>query len=277
LQPEQFVRERVFREAFRVRVLGCQANAELITAIFQYRVDKKLVGQDVKIGSPEICFQGNKLDDPKYVLQRLWQPGYLAKNRSSWHTLSGADYTSYFLCHLSQHDAEKNAELMQRTFEYHPLWFACSFIPTCCMEKSALLASVILDPRWYNHPERPNRCSKLASYLGLTPTNFEAVEAGTVVGAKQERASLVADAWFGEYRGRDESDPANFLWRIYNHHGGDAKGLLAASRAFVQFARLVWLQRLTPTQRVFHPDVFFKHEAEAAAFREYLDSLKNQF
>jgi len=273
LQPEVFVREGMFQHASKVRVIGCRQNADLIVKAFAQQHGDYAIHQEVRIVSPAICLSQHRLNDPEFVLQRLWQPGLNAMTPWSWHPMENGDYTAYLLASTMQKEGDEPGDIFLRTFQYHPAWAACSFVPTSDMWEAGKLAVEIVDPRWYNHPERPQRSSKLMSYLGLNPANCNAVWDGPAVGIKQARARLVADAWFGNYQGHNIDEPSNFLWRIFRHHGENGKGLLLASKAFVQFVKLVWLQYLLPSRHIFDPEVFFKHEYEVEAFKSHLQHL----
>jgi len=279
--PARFVRREVFLNAKAVRLLGCHGNADLIVEAHEQRERGVLrPGVLLLLGSPAICYRRERLDDPHFVLQRLWQPGTLGTQAGCWHHLTVEDYRQYLLAsRLAFVDAEAT-DLVRATFRSHPAYPAISFLPTCSVESAIKLVCEILDPRWYNHPGRPHRVSRLFSYLGLAPCSIESLWTGLPCTRCAEcsrirRATMLVDAWTNSYRGdscpEDRSHPGNFLWRIFDHAGGGPKGLLKATEKFTVFLRLVWLHGLDAGE--FDPVVFFKRVPEYEAYQQHVMCL----
>jgi hypothetical protein len=263
MYPKNFVTRPVLRDASHVRVLGVPENAALIAGIHELRTVNGGRPAKVQIGSPAICFCDN--EDPAAVLQQMWQP-LSAGSYGCWHELTEKDYPTYYL--LTTLQAEGVGDLAYRILQKHPAWPALSFPATCDLESACKLVCEIVDPRWYNHADRPNRSSRLFSYLGLTA---QANRRG------RQRAELVEYAWAGGGGPADLDDPRNFLWRIHAKKGGDVRGVLEASRDYVQFLRWVWLQGLAAHGReVFVPSIFFKQLDEIAAYEGHVGQLQKR-
>ena len=243
--PEQFVRTRLFCDAEHVRVLGTAGNARLIVKMFETRLKAKL-HQRIQVGSPIVCFRESRLHDPVFVLQQLWQPSQASLSPGCWHDLCNKDFPTYYLIASFQESGGRVTDTVRRVCEYHPAWPAATFPETHDVESICRLVCIIKDPRWYNHPERPNRANRLFAYLGLHPRNFEAMN-GLVPPhmcphcRNWERTELAIKAWRGGRGPGDTRKANNFLCRIQDKVGG-AKGLLKATQSYVQLIRLSWLQ-----------------------------------
>lgn len=270
LSPEEFVLRPVFQDARHIRVLGVPVNAKLICLIHDtwQRADDYATGHRLQIGSP-VCYLSNPVfNDTRFVLQQMWQPTSSA--RSSWHTLTQKDYTSYLAIHSLQQSTRVDDKLLA-IMAYHPAWKALTFVTTHDVEACCRLVCEIVDPRWYNHHSRPDRASRLLSYLGMSPEVFATRQASS---QKLERAATVIKAWSSgsPEAAVDFGDPRNFVWRIYRNAGGGPTGLLRASRTFIEFIRFAWLQGVSqPGRRVFNPAMFFKHnQHEAFAYTTHV-------
>lgn len=278
LGPEAFVETKLFRGAEHVRVLGTPENARLIVKMHEARVrrGKGKRPSHIQLGSPSICFRQRCLLDPAFVLQQLWQPATAAMLTGCWHELSDKDFPTYYMLAAFQTNGGRIDETIRRVATYHPAWPALSFPLTADLDVACRLICLIRDPRWYNHHNRPNRASRLLSYLGLTPQNFVVDRAVEKADQHRDRAELVLRAWGGDRPDPANPDePRNFLWRIRKHVGG-VRGWLKASHVHMQFVRLVWLQGLAPPGRqVFDPSIFFKHFVETEAFQRHLQRLRS--
>ena len=187
--PARFVESPCFRDAEEVRIVGCPGNARLIAAVYESWLSGRTGDHRVLLGSPSICLERQRLSEPQFVLQRLWQPGSLALQRGWWHEMGSVDYTHYMMAAALQESGCVD-EKVRRTFRCHPAWPAVAFIPTADLDASIKLVCEISDPRWYNHPEHPGRPSRLFSFLGLNIGAFELLRGGKV-GCKRNAALVL--------------------------------------------------------------------------------------
>jgi len=286
MTQEEFTGRSLFRDAPRVRVLGVPANSELVIGAYLLR-RKQTLGfskHSIEIGSPMLCYSVKRMVDPVFVLQQLWQSDITANCVGTWHEMTATDYNTHLLSQTLKENGGKFNEKAGHILKYHPAWTAISFIRDADLDAAAKLVCEIMDPRWYNHPQRPNRASRLFNYLGLTPENLLALR-GLLhphvlpKGHNWHRAEMVLNAWRGNATSRGSialDDPNNFLWRISGGSGDDQQGVLKASRVFVQFIRLVWLQALAAKGRmVFDKGAFFRADTEVKAFDKHCSQLNS--
>jgi hypothetical protein len=279
LPPAEFVRRQVFRDARQVRLLGVPENSALVLKSHEeVKRSNKKDRRRVFLGSPKVCHREAFRRDPVFVLQQMWQSDQTAKLPGSWHLLNEKDYNTFLMVHALRSQGGQIGTLAENAVRYHPIWQAITFLPEFHVESAIKLACEIVDPRWYNDSRRPGRVQALLMHLGIEPANIQAfagiIPPEATPGCRNwKRAELVLKAWNGLDYGRqmDLDEPRNFLWRIYRDNGGGAKGLLKASKAFVQFIRLVWLQELaaSPKREVFCPEIYFKHDCELQAWRKH--------
>lgn len=275
LSPREFVDAPPFQEATVVRVLGVAQNASLIVTMWEARLrSQRMQRQRIWVGSPLMCRA--VLDDMELILRELWRPSIASMTPGCWHEMTGKDFPVYQLLRTCGQAGPD--ERSHRIFRYHPAWSAAMFLPTGDLDRCCELVCQIVDPRWYSHPQRPGRPTRLWQFLALDPVRVEEFYQDPTHAAPP-RLRAAVEAWAGRsWRAQDAvalaKDPRNFLWRIYLSHGA-GKGLLHATRDFVQFLRLVWLQSIAqPGWEVFLPQYFFKREDETAAYQAFLQSTR---
>jgi hypothetical protein len=168
-------------------------------------------------------------------------------------------------------------EKVRKIVRYHPAWPALSFIPSLNVDNACLLVAAIVDPRWFMHPTRPNRASKLYQFLGLTPKNIQHLldDTGTSEVRGLGFAYLTTFSWlYKDLRKPRIGAPEWFLYRILGAFPGKVQGFLAANKKFVRLVREVWLQELTPDRQVFCPESFFRYDEEREAYEKHCAQLK---
>lgn len=294
----QFLDEVPHQRATFVRIVGCHSNARLITTLYQAQADTGPLARRpvIQLASPAICHREVKLLDPPFVLQQLWQLSASTQVPGYWHNMRPGDYHHYSMV-VALEDAEGPSVggAALRVLKYHPAWPAISFFRNVNPDAACLLLGDVIDPRWFTHPFRPNRISKLCRFLGLTLENITTVLkelcpddsdfAWASRGRNYERCQRVLELWTGGLDIKSGeivtpvnlSDPHNFLWRVYEKHGewSPAKGLLRSSKLFVRFVREVWLNELSATDKVlFSPEVFFKTKGEVRSYASHVGSFQ---
>ena len=289
LTPEEFVSRNSFSSAKLVRILGLPVNANLIVRAYESQKSKPAAqlpvhsvlgkaARALEVGSAAVCPTAVTRRDPTEVLQRMWQSDTSGRLSACWRRVDSDMFNSYLL-RISLEESEEKAISI---FRYHPLACPLGFLNSFSLKACVYWASEVLDPRWFSHPDKPHRFTKLMRFLGLYPDNFKLFF--TENGLKKHRSlgnqvrlqrarvtyacwnTLVADEV-------DYTSPHNFLWRINKYHGFGWKGALASSRAFVRYAVLHWQDKLNPLSRVFFdPDLYFGSSEEVEAYSLYTNT-----
>jgi len=281
LSPEAFVAGERFHDAKLVRFLGRADNAVLVEAVHQHkaRLDptQRLSLPKVQIGSPQMAL-GKRPGD---VLPGLWHACVSSDVFASWYELADADYVVYSLVAAVRANGGRPDDKARRIMYYHPAWPAMSFTPAYDIDACCVTLATIVDVRWFTHPAKPHRPSKLWTYLGLTPENARAVCGGKQYGGHHyDRARTAMRAWLGfdplvshMLEGSlAESGPA-FLRRICATTEERSKGLLLATRKYVQFFRDVWAAERSQGRQAFEPEMFFNTTDEVTAYRLHRQTL----
>ncbi len=137
----------------------------------------------------------------------------------------------------------------------HPAWPALSYLNGPCANSiidvsaaCALLATVV-DPRWFRHPFRPHRMSRLRAYLGLEPGNVRAVLGLGPPGRHHDRAVTAISTWYNpvalETCGAGRCiDPHHFLWKIFLTQRTAVRGVLRSTEKMLDFLVQVWTGRV---------------------------------
>lgn len=271
LSVGQFILSEVFRDTLRIRLLGCAANAPLICAIHNHQIKHGRHGikDSIRICSPAM-FTRRQLQEPTIVLQRLWQPTSEILQASSFE-LQIHDVCAYQL--LAQLQGEQYwhvTSTVLQTAQMHPGWAAASFPFTSDVEAVARLLGHIVDPRWFLHPTRPNRLTRLYQYFGLSPKNcdnvLKAQRPHRMPEDRWARLQNAVKAWTGGKTPEeiDYTQTNNHLWRIYRSRGG-GKGLHNATCHYLRMIALSWLQLLVrPVRTIFLPSMMLDSEEEIA-------------
>lgn len=254
-----------------VRLFGRRENAPLVVDLWNARRTAAGTAVRVLMVGPAAC-PPRISADPAAALAALAQPpGGLGLAGS--YRLRDVDYSAYSLA--DQVDAcgvgGRLGETCHRVFAYHPAHSAFSFIPTLDRDAACRLAADVIDPRWFRHPHRSDRLSRLFSYLGLTPDNAAAFLGSDTAGRHFGRARTAFGVWCRLGKRADYDDPANFLYRVFRDRGGGPRGLLVATRRMLSFVVAVWENRRQGGQQdwVFRPQQFFASAAEVKAYEAH--------
>lgn len=270
-----------------IHVIGCAANAAIITRLAKFRSchPETRKFQHIRLVSPAICTAA-ELESPDSVLQRLWQPSSLDLLHGRWHEMGEKEFVTYALAEGLRKDPTLKGTA-GFAFRHHPARLAYLFIPHLDATACAHLITTIMDPRWFIHPKRPHRLSKLYAYLGLVPENAALILGEGEPGRHHDRARLSIKSWYNHeslyaVRNFGLNDPPFFLWRIMQAHAkkhcNGPAAVLAATRRCVAFIHAVWLNALVATPHpevAFRPAAFFKDEREVHAYEAHAAKIKN--
>jgi hypothetical protein len=153
------------------------------------------------------------------------------------------------------------------------VWPALSFVAGIDAASVATLLGLVLDPRWFVDPVRPNRSNRLERFLGLHPYYQRAVSEGEQVGGVvAQRCALVYDCWrCGEETAYDALPSAqHFLTRRRSQSG--YRGDLESSKRFLAYLRWTWIAALCvgPQKgQLFVPEHFFDCHDEVEAYNTH--------
>jgi hypothetical protein len=228
-------------------------------------------GQRIRLTAPTA--RGRSLD-PTDVLSKLWYAGASGRPNGQWVEFSGREYAAYALLNVMRRNGWRSCERARRILQYHPAWLAFSFVPRIDVDACCRLACLIIDPRWFVHPVRPNRLTKLYNYLGITPKNARVYgnrHLNVSPDRHHDRFKVICEAWLMPCEGgaRDMDDPREFLSRVLCFAESPHRGLAAAAKRFAAFVHGVWWQGLVPDRLLFDPEMFFPRTDEVEAYREH--------
>ncbi len=263
-----------------IRVLGRADNAAAVEWLHNYMARHKLPATTrILLGDPSTVVRNDA--GPGEILTATWHAITSRDAVCRWHPLTDSDYTAYALVSAVRCAGGRVTDKARRLLLYHPAYPAISFIPGTNVDACCQLLSEIVDIRWFRHPDRPNRITRLNSYLGLTPRNAVAmlVEPPRPVTPRYSRAVLAATAWLGYPPGMLGTStppvlsPRDCLRRIYATAPSRVKGLLLATQKFVRFIREVWGGERDPNTLCFDPEQFFNSHEEIYAYQEHRRAL----
>lgn len=266
---DKFFSEKSIKLYQAVRLIGSKDNADLLIGLFYLHLKGEING--LQVCSP-LLVAGDKQSTPEQLLltMRCWEGK--PSSIGGWHNFDDKDYYHYLLTVKTRRKDPDWLDIRE-TLKSHPAWVGLSFIKHLDLDKTAKLLGLIVDPRWYIDPDKPDKSSKLESYLGLTPSTQRNVTNGQDSGRTHTRCKLVLEAWQKSEPQYD--DPADFLWRVWKHHNGGWFADLRTSQTFISFLRLVWLNQLYKGRGLFVPEYFFHNrEDESEAYKDYLATKK---
>jgi len=148
------------------RVLGCPSNYRLITELYS-RLSRQDADACVYVGSSAVCDKRRStVEEALSCISALRVHDNLSHQ---WHALNSTSFNNYLL--LRAYEEEGFSDLVSTVFNHHCLYrhFEFAGVP---LHFAIQLISLIVDPRWFIHTNRPFRMQPLESYFGLTPTAF---------------------------------------------------------------------------------------------------------
>ena len=250
--------------AREVRLLGTRDNAPLIVKLHERWIHAPgRVKPPVMLGSPTVVPALGRAS-PAEVLHQLYQPRVPSMLAGMWHPLTTHDYSSYALID-SLHGRPYGGEVpgvTRKIAARHPAWPAVSFVDKADADAACWLLSDVTDPRWFRHPLRPDRPSRLHAFLGLCPVNIRYIVGQGPPDRHAERAENVLNVW---------GAGGGFVRRLAASYPDERRGLLAGSKMLVAFVAGVWLDAVRPPSSAytFRADAFFPQKADAVAFEKH--------
>jgi len=257
-----------------VHVLGGRDAASLIRAIYDVHGER----ENIKVATPAICKTPEERKRPEIVFGRMRQC-LRPPSVGGWATIQEPLYTA---CRMAEAFDAGTPEGATVLLSSHPAAAALSFIGVR-LQDAARLLSHVLDPRWFVHPEQPNRVSRLRAYMGLHPRIFYQLLQRNPQTPVEERCRLAMRAWVAPVLTRADDamyvvDPKAFLFRKYTARRlrgmsmGEAG--LRTTQSFIAYLFHSWLQAIYPTrggEPLFDSQLYFKDEgAVAAAYDQHV-------
>ena len=291
MEPAAFVAQPWVQGASAVRLLGTIENAPLIEALYRSRhAHGKPIS--IQLGSPVACLHDDERVSASMIFDRMDVLDCLRPSVGGWHELTYRDHISYALAREIYASKGRCSASAARLLTAHPAWPAVSFPATHNETRAALLLALLLDPRWYVDPSRPNRFARLKSAFGLGGGKglsaalalFQLIlddgldRAPVAIANKAAKAQTVLDTWAGAERDLEPQDavrnPRNFFWLIAHQSKRgmkSARGLLRASHAFLRLVSQYWQSEIcaVPRPDLFVPEHFFQDSAVVDAWHAH--------
>jgi len=267
---DEFILTPAFRDARLVRILGRAENCGLVEKMYKAHL---IAGLDtpvkVQVGSPVML----PYQDPAALLSAMWRASIDKTGiEGYWATLNSVDYVSFALMATVYKD-NRVADQALQTAKYHPAWPAVSFIWKFDPIAAIYVLTEIGDPRWFQHPVKPNRLSRLYSHMGLNLANIQFMcDSTNYSGPNINKAVHVINVWRDrETNYSDTKQPQAFLDRIEVSNKYLDRGVLASCRSLIRFVREVWMANRADDPEVeFLPEKFFNRKDEISAYKRHV-------
>ena len=222
-----------------VRLLGLPQNAALISQ-FSDIVTQRGDGR-VEVASPLLCDTHHERQNPEIAVGRMRQCR-VAASLGGWHEVTENDRLIYAMVVTSnEQETTSGSDKLMGLFSKHPLSRYLAFVDTLHEPSAARLLTEIIDPRWYVDRANPSRVSRLQSYLGLTPKNFEKLVVRKIKPntPSLRRAALAYAAWSGTPQ-LNSPNTSNFVTERSTFAGGGHIGALRATQVFICYLARTW-------------------------------------
>lgn len=270
LSPWEFFSGRgaaVLDGARAVRLLGAADNAPLVLKLRAWQAGSPAAAATaVELWSPGQVPAAWLADDPAAVVRHLWQP---AGGVAVRHAMTPADAATYAMI-----DARGNPGVVRRLAEQHPAWAALTFVGRDADAGCRLLCDIV-DPRWFRHPVRPGRWTRLYAYLGVVPRTVAAVVAGAAGGGRHfNRAANAVGVWYNQ---GGKTDHKGYLAGVAAAAASEAAGVTAATRRLVSLVATTWVAAAARP----HPELafdavrFFGDAKTARAYERHVAGIRD--
>lgn len=252
-----------------IKLLGTAGNAGLIASLA-----RTIATRPAYITSPSICRSAAERSSPLMVMARLWQPAACGGFQGHEHRLDGWDHNVYGF--IDAYTQKRGPDTVRALLRHHPAWPVLSWLPTLGGEAAADLLVKIVDPRWFLHPNRPNRLSKLMSWFYVSPEHISGLMDRRFASA---RLSSLLGCWYQSQASKAKIDyemPGNFLWRIVRAGRDLSHGINSACRALLRLLTAVWLDKVRGANKAweFDPDRFFSTPGESRSYTWHASRLE---
>ena len=210
---------------------------------------------------------------PEHVLTMVWHGAITPGTVTRRFTPRPADAVAYRMT-----DRLMTATAWEATGDLprHPAYPALSFLGLAREpDAAAELLGMIMDPRRFRHPTRPQRVSRLMRYLGATPNNVRAIlgRPACKIDPNLGRAQTLVRMVWDPDRPTLQDQPSHFLGRMTLQDDEFERGILRTARWMLRLIWYCWVQQADPTSEIFLPEMFFdRREAKAFHAHQQLQS-----
>jgi hypothetical protein len=279
-----------------VRVLAAPINHKIIPLLYDAKAEGCI--DSLQLASP-IMHQKSR-PESSLIRMRLCT---LPPSLGGWHEMTYDESLVYKMSNLSESALniepkfKKNGCLSVSTLKKlkdiddsiealivkHPIFKYMSFIDDIRPHILGSLIGKICDPRWFVDPNRPDRLSKLFSWVGLCGN------VGTVDKDRRRIEALICWAGtemygFNSYKNSSEllsnkiADPGCFILKYACDKWGmdfNKWPIETITKYFIKFLRLAWLDCIYPypnpwMERLFDYSYFFKNREDLKAFTSFI-------
>lgn len=253
---EEFISTYPITDYKQISLLASPSNAALACRLYE------LFHENIQI---RLVFGPENLDVTEILHSLLG-----TQHRSAF--MHKAEYFAYCLTALRESSPDK----LDKALTYHPTWPFISFIPFIDRHSIINVLAEIGDPRRFINPFKPNRLSRLNSYLGVNYSNARRFFEDETPGVNFDRAISVFNSWHNEkaceyYAKNKPVRPEDFLWRIFMLNSDQSVSLTKVSKKLLSYIYLLWRAKLTTHIEVkFMPSMFFKRDDEMRAFYKHI-------
>jgi hypothetical protein len=196
-----------------------------------------------------------------------------APSLGGWRETSDSNTASYQLIQKTSHNGWSVVEVKKWCEANHPAWDAISFLEAEALVSVVHVLKKIVDPLWYVDSDKPQRKSKLYSYLGLSPGHIRAELVSRY--SSNTTAGFVMDACRHGYSFSD-TEPHDFIHQFKKRYPDPVKATLRATQLYIDFVCGVWVDRMS-SDELFVPEYFFANKVEwpkevAGAFTHHCEN-----
>ena len=279
-----------------IRMLATPENYHIIDALYHLKVDNKI--DSLQLASPSMM----QKDRPESSLIRM-RLCTLPASLGGWHEITDDEAVIYKIaCFLKSLFDERNkfkkdgsirqsfinnqnsiSLTISQLVLKHPLFKRLSFIDDLDPVSLAKIVGSICDPRWFVDNERPERLSKLYSWMGISGPVDSPIKA-----LRRQESFL---CWAGDpeegfmsYRHDAEKlkfklkEPGCFIIRhAYEKYGNKVETwpFEKITKYFLKFLKMSWLDSIYSypnpwMEPVFDYSQFFKNKDDLKAFTDFI-------
>ena len=269
------------RSPLFVRALGTHQNAVLIGKLYPWCSTS---GGQIEVATPRLCRSATELLTPEMALLRS-RMSRLPPVLGGWHEVTAVEYPTYALISALA-ETQRYDDRIEYLLMRHPLWHDLQFIYDVQAEWAAWMIAFIIDPRWHVDRQHPDRVRRLCNFMGLSPRVQRRLGGQLTRAGKDARCHATLMTWKGgaiPEAAMLADDPGCFLHRIARACNGGCQGDLRASGKLMTYVRQTWLQNLAAGTRysdresLFAPNMYFKTQAEVAAFTAHAARRRGLF
>lgn len=168
------------------RVLGLPQNYKLIAEL-SYVARSPTIS--LLVGSPLVYSSHFEKEDVEKFLTHMRSLSVDESLSNCWHRINRTSFMTFVL--LSQLKQENFGVKTQIAYACHPMKPYFDFLGCQTELMPVSLIAEIVDPRWYLHPEKPHRLSRLKSHFRLHRNQFGLDDKSSFKGLQATKNMLV--------------------------------------------------------------------------------------